>query len=579
MAYDMQFGGVGIAAATACNNSLFLEVATQGFTGGAQKAITDSASGNCTSVLYTDSVRIDHTTGSTLGIAFTSGGNGVGGASVACNGGSNDNCFFHTVGAAPQPTVFPTGTPTACSPPTPQPGDRTTPAQNCTPTVNNSNICNPNAQAWWVSAYQGTQPGFVNTNDNLFSWLLSDTAENYFPHSTKLLAVQEINGGMGGAGAQAQFQACWEARHNSFVHGGPGDPFGGAQFNVMTNSLQYGQTGKPGGAAGAGDISCDVVNCLDQFINTTNVLMGMCEFCPQNGTNGTGAGLVMFPTFVPYSVNVASQADALGRGVMFRAAPECINKCDGTAGSVFPVDGPVHDRMMFFAQWFLAYDTGPNAPSGVPVLKFVCTCPSNGESINAAMMEDFNNHSGTVGIDNTSSIASFDEEYIVPIGDPNVQAQAYVKSNNGTANGWGSCNTSGTDDTHGLDDYLIPGSCDSTGSKRLGVYKKCYEHFSYHGAPFGAICGFLNLRQTAGAYTIASGDVTGYSVTHTYAPMSTCTDSPNCGDYVTGGLASSQCPGGNGYGGSNGCAGSITVVGNPVGMSVPANGGVVIATP
>jgi hypothetical protein len=575
MAYDGQFGGVGIAAATACNNSLFLEFATQGLTGSVQKAITDAANCGNQAVLYGDSVRIDHTTVSTLGIAFASGGNGVGGASVACVGGGTDNCFFHTVGGAPFPGVHAT----------PQPGDRTTPAQNNSATINNSNLCNANAQAWWVSAFQGSQPGFVNANDNLFNWLLSDTAENYFQHATRENQVQEINGGLPDPGANAAFQTCWYAWHSSFVHVTGGSFTAGQQFNVMTNSLQYGQTGKPGGATGAGDISCDVVNCLGQFFNTTNVLMGMCEFCPQNGTNGTGAGLVMFPTFVPYSVNVASQADALGRGVMFRAAPECINKCDGTAGSVFPVDGPIHDRMIFFAQWFLAYDAGRNAPSGAPVLKFVCTCPSNGESINAVMMEDFNNHSGTGGIDNTSSIASFDEAYIVPIGDANVQERAYSSNGNGAANGFGRCDTAvvlgvpDVPDIGGLDDYLIPGTCDSSGTKRLGVYKKCYQHFSYHGAPFGAICGFLNLRQTAGAYTIQAGDVTGYSVTHTYAPMSTCTDSPNCGDYVTGGLASSQCPGGNGYGGGNGCAGSITVVGNPVGMSVPANGGVVVATP
>jgi hypothetical protein len=58
-----------------------------------------------------------------------------------------------------------------------------------------------------------------------------------------------------------------------------------------------------------------------------------------------------------------------------------------------------------------------------------------------------------------------------------------------------------------------------------------------------------------------------------------CTDSPFCGDAITGGTSNSRCAGGNGYGGSNGCAGCITAGTFTDGTTfVAANGGVVVAT-
>jgi hypothetical protein len=106
--------------------------------------------------------------------------------------------------------------------------------------------------------------------------------------------------------------------------------------------------------------------------------------------------------------------------------------------------------------------------------------------------------------------------------------------------------------------------------------RRYYAHFSYHDVSYGNICVFFNLSVTD--HTIVAGDHTGYTLGHIYAPTETCSDAittpgTQCGDAVTGGLASSQCSSGPCLGNLN----AATFADNST--VVPKNGGVVVGTP
>jgi hypothetical protein len=283
------------------------------------------------------------------------------------------------------------------------------------------------------------------------------------------------------------------------------------------------------------------------------VLLASNEFCIQNGSTGVGGGLFIKATFVPYCVNVATQVDALGRGMIITSEMEC--GTGGCASGAHDVDAPIADRMSHFATWFLAYDTnGLKAP--------------NGESISVVSFEDFNNHTN-----NASSFSVFDEQFIEPIGDPNVQARPYFASG---IPGSGLAGCGSASDLYGLADYLLAGTCAAAlNGVQIGVYEKCYHHFSYHDIAYGDICVLINLRNSD--YTIQSGDIpAGYTVTHTYLPNSACTDTPNCGDAVTGGTSNSQCTGT----GAPACLGNLTAGTFTAGLTVVTkNGGVQVLTP
>jgi len=133
-----------------------------------------------------------------------------------------------------------------------------------------------------------------------------------------------------------------------------------------------------------------------------------------------------------------------------------------------------------------------------------------------------------------------------------------------------------------MDDYrdlnaLCKNTSDGASHKIGQAYFKCYQHFSYHGlAQSGGICVFYNPSATD--YSLPATDIPGgYGpFTHKYLPASNCTQTPFCGDAVTGGTTKSDCPAGHSL--PSPCLGSLTAATVSFPVTLPKNGGVLVLT-
>jgi len=291
--------------------------------------------------------------------------------------------------------------------------------------VNAIDPCNPNVLAWFNSYFGGLDTAdsadavggvnpLANGGVNAMTYAFGDTNEGTLAKALKGAGDSfEIH-------TDADFLNCQLTMENGFIHNDS------TPFLLQTNSIDFGQSRQP--YANGGDISCDVIgNCLQQFTRTNNVAFGVCEFCMQNSV--TGFNLKMVPAYSMFTVNVASQIDALGRGmVILSEMEECPTPGNcGSAGNN-DVNVEINERMIAFATWFLGYDTAG---------AYKCPTLPAGQSCSLVLFNDFNSHT-----QNVNSASMYDEQFIQPVGDPNVQARTYVS--NGTdsgANGWGSCDT------------------------------------------------------------------------------------------------------------------------------------------
>jgi hypothetical protein len=525
-AADDEFGGVGISGATVRANVTLAE-ATYAIVSGTPKPIVDCTS-LCYAGYYLDYIRIS--TGEPIGSDYA----------TAATGATNDDWFLHIAGVvAPQPTSQPT--PGGTCPCYPTAGYRVQPSNNNDPTILGANISLPSVLTYFNTLMQGTNANVFSpanhTMDN-FYWIFADTDQTTLQQAMKQNATIEISD-------TAHYLSYLKTFQSGLVHADGVTP-----FYIGTNGFDNGKCATV--TACGGDASCDPQNnCMSQF-DSPNVLWGICEFCPQINS---GPSIQTKPEQIPSIVNISSKADSLGRGIIILAEMEC----GGSAchGSVNGVNASVADRMDLYATWFFSYDTASPLQA------------ANGQSLNAIEFADFNNH-----FNNINSLAAFDEEYLQPVGTPNVQAQAYQPGSRGS--GLAGC-SSGTQ-LHGMADYLLAGSCaNGAGGFPIGVYLKCYPASSFRNVASGPICLFLNL--THATYRIQNADLpTGYgSLAHTYSalpPGTTCTNAPNCGDEVTGGTADSKCSLGP-------CLGSMTAttfVSGTTDRDIAADGGVKVAT-
>lgn len=563
--YDGQFGGVGVSGALIdANATIAMSTIENPGATVTPKPIIDCVFG-CVGSIYGNWTRNNHNCNGTC-----PGGNAVGvefNNNCAPSGAGRDDCYFHTVGPTPLPTVFPITFPYTA-------GDRMVSSfNNSSVEVNAIDPCNHNVLAWFNSYLGGLDLAdavdgspLANGGVNAMTYAFGDSNVSTLAQALKGAAASfEINLGSASANDIA-FVNCQMALEGGFVHGPPNT---GAPFMVETNSLDYGQSRNPN--ANGGDISCDQLgNCLQQFIRTSNVALGVGEFVMQNSVSGFN--LKMVPAYAPYTVNLATQIDALGRGmVILSEMEECQTAPPGPncANSGHDVDVEIKERMMVFAVWFLGYDTAG---------AYKCPTLPAGQSCSLILFNDFNDHTN-----NASGASMYDEQFIQPVGDPNVQARPYANNDTGAADGWGSCDTKdGTSlDTGGFDDYRdLNAPCKNTSdglNHKIGqAYFKCYHHFSYHGLAVSEICVYFNPSATD--YSLPATDIpVGYGpFAHQYLPASNCTQTPFCGDAVTGGTTNSDCPAGHSL--PSPCLGSLTAATVSFPVTLPKNGGVLVLT-
>jgi hypothetical protein len=399
---------------------------------------------NTCSVFYADFARMDTTQDPAKDFLAETG-------FVDCSAGGHfaaDDWVLHT-------TALPCG-----------PSTRTSPS----PSQLNGNYGNlTGIGAKFLAYIQGNYSGLtgccLDSRWNLHDYIFQDTTSTDLYHDTQCcLQTMEYSSDTPFLSAFTAFQT--SLVHVNGIHFHNGDP-----YLSFPNGFADGQTANENG-----DVTCEF--CMQDF-GSTHVAGGVCEFCMQNGTEGNRS---MYPLFVPYTVNVAS--DVIGAGHQFIN----LNEYNGGEGYKPPSKGghdivgaSVDDRYLLYSTYMLYYQ------------------PSDTQK--AILWEDFEDHAS-----NSAYNGVFPEQALVGYGTPAIALLTYVPAINGI--GLAGC-TPSEGDSGGIIPYLIPGTCvhgNYNGTMHwLGMYGQIYPTGSYpsgdiktgNPASIGSIAFVVNLTTTA----------------------------------------------------------------------------------
>jgi hypothetical protein len=363
------------------------------------------------------------------------------------------------------------------------------PATGCGPTTRtspspnqfNGNYGNLNGiGAKFLSYIQGTYAGKTqgccqDPRWNNHDYIFQDTTSTDLLHDTKCCATTlEFQ-------SDPPFLTDFTAFQTSLVHVNGVHFHNGDPYLSFPNGFADGQT-----ADETGDATCEF--CLQDF-GSANVAGGVCEFCLQNGTEIDG-DRYMYPLFVPYAVNVAT--DVIGDGHQF------INLNEYNRGFSPPNVGASNDdRYLLYATYMLYYQ--PN------------------DTHKAILWEDFDPHGNSSPYNGV-----FPEQALVGYNAPAIPLSSYLPAANGI--GLAGC-TPSEGDSGGIIPYLIPNTCrhgNYNGTMHwLGMYGQIYSSGTYPsgdiktGSPalIGPIAFVINLTTTAQTVPCTWLEKYGYTAT------------------------------------------------------------------